>query len=82
MSQSFESIVRNIALAQIQWFQPGARYGQCIDGLIADGFATPHVQIAQFVAMLDDVFDAAIGNPIAFGHWQVPQIRAQLGKLI
>ena len=66
-----ETIVRDIAFANIQRSESGAVAGQGEDAGISDGGTASGVEIAEFVAMGDQVSQTCVRHALTFGHRQI-----------
>lgn len=77
-----ETGVADVALANVQRPEPGTGPGQHGDGVVADRFAAPDVQVPQLVAPARNHLQSGVAHLIALGHRKVTEQSPQLGQFV
>lgn len=82
LGERSQSCVTDVTLTNVQSSESSAGPGQDGNGIIANCFTAPSVEIPQFIASPGNHFEASVRYLVALCHRQVPECRSKLGQFV
>ena len=74
LGQLSQSVIRHVALPHVQGLEPGAVVAEGEDGGVSDCLAAPGVEVAELVAVTDQVPESSIRDAGTLGDGEIPDI--------